>query len=62
MVPRREPCELSRYALDALLRLGSIQRAVRPMKTEDRRVCPSWVMEFSGAANLSGVYAARGTR
>src|SRR5215207_8964029 len=58
MVCRRERCELSRYLLDALRRLGSIRRAVRPMKTEetdDRRVCPSCGNEFSGAVKFCPV-------
>ena len=58
MVRRRERCELSRYALDALRRLGRIRRAVRPMKTEDtedRHVCPSCGNEFSGAVEFCPV-------
>ena len=55
MVRRRERCELSRYTLDSLRRLGCIRRAVRPMKTEDRRVCPSCGNEFSGAVEFCPV-------
>ena len=55
MVRRRERCELSRYTLDSLRRLGCIRRAVRPMKTEDRRVCPSCGNEFSGAMEFCPV-------
>jgi hypothetical protein len=55
MVCRRERCELSRYTLDALRRVGRIRRAVRPMKTEDRRVCPSCGNEFSGAVEFCPV-------
>jgi hypothetical protein len=55
MVRRRERCELSRYASDSLRLLGCIQRAVRPMKTEDRRVCPSCGNKFSGAAEFCPV-------
>src|SRR6476619_5722084 len=55
MVRRRECCELSRYASDSLRRLGCIRRAVGPMKTEDRRVCPSCGNEFSGAVEFCPV-------
>ena len=55
MVRRRGRCELSRYALDSLRRLGCIRREVRPMKTEDRRVCPSCGNEFSGAVEFCPV-------
>ena len=58
MVRRRERCELSRYALDSLRRLGCIRMAVRPMKTEDiedRRVCPSCGNKFSGAGEFCPV-------
>ena len=48
-------CEPSRYELDSLRRLGCIRRAVRPMKTEDRRVCPSCGNEFSGAVEFCPV-------
>ena len=48
-------CEPSRYELDSLRRLGGIPRAVRPMKTEDRRVCPSCGNEFSGAVEFCPV-------
>src|SRR4029450_3947309 len=60
MVRRRERCELSRYTSDALRRLGCIRRAVRPMKTEDRRVCPSCGNEFSGAAEFCPVCLLQG--
>src|SRR5262245_5972241 len=47
--------ELSRPALDRLRRPGCIQRAVRLMKTEERRVCPSCGNEFSGAVEFCPV-------
>ena len=55
MVRRRGRYELSRYALGCLRRLGCIRREVRPMKTEDRRVCPSCGNEFSGAVEFCPV-------
>ena len=47
--PAGGAASFSCHAQDSLRRLGCIRRAVVPMKTEDRRVCPSCGNEFSGA-------------
>ena len=51
----RDSCSLRRH--------GCIRQAVRPMKTEDRRICPNCGNEFSASNGiLSGVHATQGTR
>ena len=44
----------------SLQRPGCIRRTARPMKTEDRRVCPSCGNEFSGAMEFCPICMLRG--